>query len=175
MKPWLFLCGCLLSVAAFAADDSVSAPDAPLDPLAFLVGGTWVGTDVAGAKDGSALTIELTFTWTENHQAIRFDSSFVQGDKRKAYTSGMYAWNGEKKKVAIVYSDSSGALTEGLISRDRDEVFVNDLVVNDAKVGSYPVQVRLTRVGLEAFTNEIFLQKEGKWVLLVNVRYERKA
>ena len=172
------LLSCLLLLAAvrlFAADaPAPGKKESPLAPLASLVGGLWVGHDVAPAKEGPALKIELRFAWAENRQAIRFDSSFVQGDKHAPYTSGLYGWNGGKGKIAIFYTDSSGSLTEGLITREGENVFVNDLVVTEPGGKAYPVQVRLTKVDADTFDNAIFLQKDGAWAPLVTVRYERQ-
>jgi hypothetical protein len=145
---------------------------APLEPLASLVGGLWIGpVPVPAGK--APMVIELRFEWAENKQAIRFDSAFVSGDKKKPYTSGMYGWNAAKGKITIYYMDSGGNLTEGDITPE-DGVLVNELQSTDPKGKVTPIRVRLTKVGDNAFTNDIYLQKDGAWAPFVNVRYERK-
>ncbi|MDB6113626.1 MAG: hypothetical protein JWQ62_571, partial [Lacunisphaera sp.] len=116
--------------------------------------------------------IELRFAWAENKQAVRFDSFFVQGDKRSPYTSGLYVWNPAKAMIGIVYTDFSGSLTEGTITREA-EVLVNDLLVTHPDGKTDPVRVRLTKAGSDAFTNEIFVEKNGAWVPFVTVHYVR--
>lgn len=126
------------------------------------------------AKDAvSALTLELRFAWTDNHQSIGFASAWVRGEKRRAYTDGFYAWNAAKQKVAIYYTDGGGNLVEGLITRDG-EAFVNDLTSTGPDGKTDLIQVRLTKDGTDAFTNAVFLQKDGAWTPFVSVRYERK-
>ncbi len=67
------------------------------------------------------LKIELRFSWTENHQAIRFDSAFVTKDQRKPYTSGLYAWDGAKGKLVIFYVNDDGDVTGGHRSRPTEQ------------------------------------------------------
>lgn len=169
----LVLCGMVaLGWSTLAAQEKAAAPASPLEPLASLVGGVWVGA-LPPPKSGPAMQIELRFEWAENKQAIRFDSSFVQGDKKRPYTSGMYGWNAAKGKITIYYMDSGGNLTEGDITLE-DGVLVNELQSTDPKGQVTPIRVKLTKVGDHAFTNDIYLQKDGAWAPFVNVRYERK-
>src|SRR3954470_14083073 len=96
----------LLSIYLLAAT-LVSAADHPstLAPVAELVGGTWLA-DVPSPNGGAGLQLEANFEWAENGQAIRFHSSWVRDGKKSPYTSGFYAWNAAKKKIAIFYTDA---------------------------------------------------------------------
>lgn len=168
------LLGCiaLLVAASLFADGANPVVDLPLAPLESLVGGIWLAS-LPAPKDQPSAQIELRFQWAENKQAIRFESAFLRGDKRQPYTDGFYAWNAAKRKVAIFYTDSGGNLTEGLITSEGDTL-VNDLVSIGPNGKAEPIQVRLTKDGTDAFTNAIFLQKDGTWMPFVTVRYERK-
>jgi hypothetical protein len=167
------LCFLMLFVTgSLCAADAQPAPDSPLAPLESLVGGVWVA-QMPVPKDQPPVQLELRFAWADNHQAIRFSSAFVRGDKRKAYTDGFYAWNAAKQKIAIYYTDAGGNLTEGLITTEGG-VFVNDLVATGPDGKAEPIQVKLTKDGADAFTNAIFLQKDGAWAPFITVRYERK-
>ncbi len=173
-KTPLALVWCLMAAIGWStlAAQEKPVPPSPLEPLASLVGGLWVGA-LPPPKTGPAMSIELRFEWAENKQAIRFDSSFMQGDKKRPYTSGMYGWNAAKGKITIYYMDSGGNLTEGDI-KIEDGVLVNELQSTDPKGKVTPIRVRLTKLGDHAFTNDIYLQKDGAWAPFVNVRYERK-
>jgi len=105
----LVMLGMALSLSAAEAPASAASP---LTAVESLVGGRWLA-QMPGPKDQPPLQLELRFVRAENGQAIRFESAWVRGDKRKAYTDGFYAWNGAKQKLAIVYTDSGGNLTEG--------------------------------------------------------------
>lgn len=171
MKTLLWLVALFVSVS-LSADEPKPAAASPLAAVESLVGGLWVA-QMPVPKDQPPLALELRFAWTENHQSIRFESAWVRGDKRKAYTDGFYAWNAAKQKLAIFYTDAGGNLTEGLITPEGD-VLVNDLVSTAPDGKTEPIQVRLTKDGPDAFTNAIFLQKDGAWAPFVSVRYERK-
>ena len=155
---------------AMASVRAAEMKESPLAPLASLVGGLWVGD--LPPQGNVPMKIELRFAWAENRQAVRFDSNFVQGDKRSPYTSGLYVWNPAKGRIGIVYTDFSGSLTEGTITREG-EVLVNDLLVTHPDGKSEPVRVRLTKSGPDAFTNEIFVEKNGAWAPFVTVHYVR--
>jgi len=172
MKKILLFSILLLTVTVSATEGKSPAPESPLAPLASLVGGVWVG-DVPVPKDAAPLKLEARFAWTENRQGVSFDSVFVRGDKRTPYTSGLYAWDGGRGKIVIFYVNNDGDLTEGVITPDHGALW-NDLKVTESGGKAYPVQVRLTKAGADAFTNEIFLQKDGAWAPFVTVRYERQ-
>jgi hypothetical protein len=172
MKKILLVSILLLAVTVSASEGKSPADESPLAPLASLVGGVWVG-DVPVPKDAAPLKLEARFAWTENRQGVSFDSVFVRGDKRAPYTSGLYAWDGGKGKIMIFYVSNDGDLTEGVITPDHGAL-LNDLKVTEPSGKTYPVQVRLTMVGTDVFTNEIFVQKDGVWAPFVTVRYQRR-
>ena len=171
MKNPLLLFTLLLSLVARGADEKPAATESPLAPLASLVGGLWIGPVPAPAGK-PPVHIELRFEWTENKKAIRFESAFVSEGKKKPYASGMYGWNGAKKKLVLFYMDSGGSLTEGEITQENG-VFVNELTSSEPTGQVVPIRVKLTKIGNDAFTNDIYLQKDGSWAPFVNVRYER--
>jgi hypothetical protein len=172
MKKLFLFAVSLLAAILSAAEGKPPAPESPLAPLAFLVDGVWVG-DVPVPKDQLPLKLEARFAWTENRQGVRFESAFVRGEKRSPYTSGLYAWDGAKAKLVIFYVNNDGDLTEGVITQDNGTL-LNDLTVTESGGKTYPVRVRLTKIGEGVFTNEIFLQKDGAWAPFVTVRYERR-
>jgi hypothetical protein len=175
-----YLLASLLLSSALPIFMSAAEPPAPgksapaVSPYAVLesfVGGVWSGA-LAPQKDGIPLRIELRFAWAENKQGMRFDSSFVKGEKRAPYTSGMYAWNAAKGKLVIFYTDSSASLSEGTIVQEEN-VLVHDFTVSNKDGTIDTARVRLTKVNADVFTNEIFLLKNDAWVKIVEVRYER--
>jgi len=171
MKKLLGLVVLFLSGSVFA-EEAAPAASSPLAPLESLVGGVWVAT-VPMPKDQVPLQIETRYVWADNHQAIRFGSTFLRGGKRLPYTDGFYAWNAEKRKIAIFYTDSGGGLVEGLITPEG-EVLLNELVSTTADGGKLQIQARVTKDGPDAYTNAIFMQKDGGWAPFVTVRYERR-
>jgi hypothetical protein len=180
MKKHLFLPAFLLALVLpdfVRADETpvVTKPAVAASPYAgveSLVGGLWVATLPAG-KDGVPIHIELRLAWAENKQGVRYDSAFVKGDKRAPYTSGMYAWNAAKGKLAIFYTDSHGGLAIGDITQE-DNVLVHNFTVTGLDGTVETVRVRLTKVSADVFTNGIFVMKDDAWTKVVEVRYERQ-
>jgi len=160
----------VLALLARAAETPASGAShfAALDPL---VGGVWIAT-LPPQKDQPPMRLELRLAWTENKQGVRFDSTWLIGDKRAPYTSGLYAWDAAKKSLVIFYTDSSGALTEGTVAPE-DNVLAHELTLANQDGSVDHVRARLTKVSPDAFTNEIFIQQGTEWNKIVEVRYER--
>jgi hypothetical protein len=178
MKKHLLLVSLLLTLtlpAVLRAADAAAAPTAPAaSPYAILesfVGGTWIAA-LPPQKDQPPLRLELRFAWNENKQGVRFDSAWLAGEKRAPYTSGMYAWNAAKKSLIMFYTDSGGSLTEGTVAPEGN-VLAHELTLANKDGSVDNVRVRLTKLGTDAFTNEIFVEKNGEWKKIVEVRYER--
>jgi hypothetical protein len=170
----------VFALLAFMLPAFVRAADAPAAPAASpyavlesFVGGVWIAT-LPPQKDQPPLRIELRFAWNENKQGVHFDSAWLAGDKRASYTSGMYAWNAAKKVLVMFYTDSSGALTEGTVAVEGN-VLAHELTLTNKTGAVDNIRVRLTKLGSDAFTNEIFSQKDGAWTKFVEVRYERRG
>ncbi len=172
MKKLLLLCAVLLTPTLRAANAPAIAPDANLAPLAQLVGGLWVA-DIPVPQGRPPLKIELRFSWSENKRAIRFDSAFVSEDRRKPYTSGLYAWDGAKGKLVIFYVGDGGEIVQGTITPNGDTL-VNDLTATDPSGKVSPLKVELTMLSPDAFENAIFVMKDGDWTSLLTVKYVRQ-
>lgn len=171
---------CLLGLFAAAqvwaaepgAVEKQAAPASPLTPMAFMVGGRWVGRLPPG-PDGSVLALEMRFDWTANKQGIRFDGEFVKGGQHFPYTSGLYGWNPAKKQIVFWYSDSDGSLHQGDVSPEPG-VFRQEFTITDKTGKVTNARSRLTPQGADAFTNEILVSKNGAWEKIAEVRYERQ-
>lgn len=180
MKLPTSLLACCLGLAVvprpFAADAQTPskpvATNSPFAPLAYLVGHTWTGA-LPPMPDGTVMKIEMRFEWAKNHRALRFEGEVVQGDKRFPYTSGLYAWHPAKRQLVFLYTDSDGGLHEGALAGEGARL-VQDFTISGADGKTVPWRSVLTRLGDDAFTNEISQQKDGKWEKFVRVRYERQ-
>ena len=156
------------------AAEAPATPAAP--PYAMLesfVVGTWVAK-FPPQKDQPTMRLELRFAWNENKQGLHFDSTWFFNDKPAPYTSGMYAWNAAKRSLVMFYTDSSGALTEGAVAVEGN-VLAHDLTLTNKNGTVENIRVRLTKLGSDAFTNEIFTHKDGAWTKFVDVKYERRS
>lgn len=164
----MFTAGALWLPAA----DATPAPVSPYGPIEWLAGGRWKAA-LPPMKDGTTVEIELVATIPANQHGVHLESTWVIGGKRRPYVSGMYAWDGAKKKFAIFYTDAGGSLSAGDVAFE-DGVLVHELNVSEPSGTVSPVRVRLTKTGPDAFTNDIYLQKDGAWVQFVSAKYVRQ-
>ncbi|HET7537021.1 MAG TPA: hypothetical protein VFJ90_11235 [Candidatus Didemnitutus sp.] len=169
MKKLILFVSLLLPLLARADEPAAPSPDAALD---WFLGGTWIAT-LPPRKDGTPVRIELNFTKPDNKNGVRFESSFFFGDKRAPYTCGMYAWNAVRQKYVIFYTDSSGSVTTGDVTLEG-ALWLHELTASAKSGKAEPIQVRLTKVSADAFTNDIYIQKDGAWTPFISVRYERR-
>jgi len=174
----LILVGSLQGVAAGAEPaqpkQTVQVPAPPQYAiLESYVGGTWVG-ELPPQKSGGHAQFELHFSWVESRQGVRFESYYVEGERRVPYTSGMYVWNPAKKRLTTVYTDANGALTEGVISQDSATVLVQDLVIANRDGSVDSARVRRTKESADAFNEEIFVYKDKAWAKVAEVKYGRR-
>lgn len=173
MKLSFPLIALLLFVAPRAPLASAQPTQAasPLEPLAFWVGGSWLGS-VPGGPDGTVRRLESQFSWMENRQAIRFDSFMIVGDRRSPYCSGIYGWHPEKKSLVFWYYDAAGTFYEGTVAVEGDRL-VHDFTTTARSGAQTRYRANITAQRPDVWVNEI-LQPEGEgWKHLVTVRYER--
>lgn len=139
-----------------------------LAPLTFLVG-DWRG-ELPARPNAQKVTVESKFDWTANHQGIRFESTWLIGDKHYPYTSGLYVWDPEKNRPMITYTDAEGTLTTGFVEMTGD-VYQHELRVVDARGKAKSVRATLAHTDENAYTNTIYIMKDGKWDKFAEVRY----
>lgn len=137
----------------------------------FLVGGIWHG-EAPALDQSKPLQIQSHFDWTENHQAIRFDSSWIFDGKPYPYTSGIYLYDPAKKSMRILYSDAEGGFTDGTVENNNG-VLEHALTVTDKDGKSELVRTRLSRQDDGSFVNQILRMKDGKWQTFIEVHYRR--
>ena len=166
----------LALAATLNAQEKPAAPAAapsPLAPLEFWIGGKWRGQLPPPPNGGTAPVLETTFAWMENHRAIRFDTVATAGERRRPYTSGIYAWHPGRKQPVFYYTDLAGALTEGAVTIEADGSLLHEFTSVDAAGKAATYRARITRDGNDAYWNEIFARDGEEWKTFVKVRYER--
>ncbi|MDQ6913262.1 MAG: hypothetical protein M3128_10355 [Verrucomicrobiota bacterium] len=162
----------VLVVSCWARESAPSATTtSPFAPVAFLVGGLWRG-DLPPTPDGKKMSIELRCDWAANHQGIRFDGAFVVDGKRAPYTSGIYNWNAAKKQLVFTYSDAEGNLIEGAVTIENGAL-VHNFTSTDSHGKIEKARAIITSRGADAYTNDIFVEKDGGLQKMVSVKYER--
>ena len=165
-----------LWLAVFAAGGvaqskpATPAVTAPLAPVAWMVGGTWV-SDIKDPSDGTVTHVENRIRWAANHQAIEFNTDF----NGKPHYYGFYAYNPVAKTISFYYTNSNGELTIGTATPDPDGKTLLqefDILHVNGKTGH--VRSTVVRDGNDAYWFSVFMQKDGDWAQVFKIRYERK-
>lgn len=146
------------------------SPGGALEPVTWLIGGTWV-SDVKDPDDGRVTHVENHITWAPNHQAIQFVTDF----NGKPHYNGFYAYDPAKQTINFFYTSENGQLTIGTATPDADGKTTHqefDIMSPGGKTGH--VRSTLVRDGDNAYWFTVFLQKNGEWSPEFKIRYERK-
>jgi uncharacterized protein YfaS (alpha-2-macroglobulin family) len=169
------LCSLLLTVAlhgvAQAPAASTKSPEALLEPVAWLVGGTWM-TDVKDPQDGSMTHVENHITWAPNRAAIQFVTNF----NSKPHYNGFYAYDAAKAAIRFYYTSEEGQLTIGTATPDLDgKTLHQEFDVTQPSGTVNHIRSTIVRNGNDAYLFTVFMQKNGTWKQLFQIAYKRKA
>lgn len=160
----------LVGMSTFAQQKTEAVKSSPLDPVAWLVGGTWV-SDVKDPQDGSVTHVENDITWAPNHQAIEFLTKF----NGQPHYNGFYAYNAATKTIGFYYTSAAGDLTIGTAVPDPGgKTLRQDFDLTSASGKVTHIRSTIVRDGDNAYWFTVFLQKNGEWSPEFKIRYERK-
>ena len=119
MISWLavFLTSWLAGAPAAAGySPQAAAPDAAtrLEPLAWLVGGTWT-TEEPDAVGGRQ-RVFVRGRWAPTRSAILFDVSYESAGRTVAQYDGMYLWHPGRRALVLWQVNRKGEVNEGTLS-----------------------------------------------------------
>ncbi len=163
----------LFGFSVFAQQKTEAAKGSPLDPVAWLVGGTWVADIKSpdGTPDGQVTHVENNITWAPNHQAIEFVTKF----NGQPHYNGFYAYNAATKTIGFYYTSAEGDLTIGTAVPDADgKTLRQDFDLTSANGKVTHIRSTIVRDGDNAYWFTVFLQKNGEWSPEFKIHYERK-
>ena len=159
----------LASMAGWAQGGEKKEPS-PLEPVAWLAGGTWV-SDVKDPQDASTTHVENNISWAPNHAAIQFVTDF----NGKPHYNGFYAYDPAKKAINFYYTSEDGQLTIGTATPDPDGKTLRqefDVMSPGGRTGH--IKSTIVRDGDNAYWFTVFLPKNGDWSPEFKIRYVRK-
>jgi len=146
-------------------------PSNPLDQLAWLVGGKWVADGDKG-PDGKPFHVESAIRWGDNGRVIQFTTRFREEGKMVPVYSGIYAWHPAKKKMVFLYTDNTGALTEGDAVMDGDRLEQEFSLVGSDGVAR-PFRSTVVRRGRDDYDWSVRREKDGAWTVMFALKYKR--
>lgn len=162
-----------LAVNAIAQAPAPAAqrPEALLEAVAWLVGGTWV-SDVKDPQSGSTTHVENHITWAPNRAAIQFVTDF----NGKPHYNGFYAYDAAKAAVRFYYTSEEGQLTIGTATPDLDgKTLHQEFDVTQPSGTVQHIRSTIVRDGNDAYLFTVFMQQNGTWQQLFQINYKRKV
>lgn len=104
MKSAILLLLLSISIAA------QTAPDKPINAMAWLVGGTWT------AEASKDLTIKTQYSWSNNQAFVRFQTHFLTPKGEAHRYDGQFYWDPNTKQLTMWYMDAENAIYNGPIA-----------------------------------------------------------
>jgi hypothetical protein len=162
----LALCAVLTGGAVLPGspkDRVIQTPD-PLEAVAFLAGGTWVGT--GRWPDGSELHVEVRYFWGPTKHVLHFESVDLVGGVRQLLYEGM-----------IVRDPARGRLVQWNVKPTGD-VDVSEIERADTtgyEVHGAHTRSTVRRAGPDTFHWELRVPQHDVWTTILDATYTRVA
>jgi hypothetical protein len=161
----------LVSWAQSPAQNAEKPAASPLEPVAWLIGGTWV-SDVKDPQDGATTHVVNHIVWAPNHQAIQFVTDF----NGKPHYNGFYAYDPAKKTINFYYTSEDGQLTIGTATPDPDGKTLRQEFDSMQPNGtSSHIRSTVVRDGNDAYVFSVFMQQAGEWKQVFQITYKRQS
>lgn len=144
--------------------------ESPLEPLAWLVGGTWVAELKPPKADPIAVYMDVD--WTANKQAIKYAIRFKTKDAEFTQYDGLYYWHPGAKEIRLVQTDRGGGVTEAVIASVEGKWTQKNVYTNKDGVKSNQRAV-LARDGDDTFRFQAFVPKGDEWIQALDATYKR--
>jgi hypothetical protein len=142
----------------------------PLESLACLVGGTWIGEGQHGPD--SEFRTRVVYEWGLNRRLLKA-KSFLRGDKgeRLVYES-VFTWHPQKNKLIFLSISAEGGIFEGTVERKGDTF---ECVFNSYS-GTASSRFRQTIQFLDADHTlwTVFAKKGDDWVKVIESKQHRE-
>lgn len=162
----------MLATLAFVENLSAQTPSAanPLEPLAWLVGGTWVNERTK--PDGSSLTIESKYEWTARQKAIKFSTVHNDNGQPSLQVDGTYFWHPGRKQILMLQTGWS--VTESVVEL-KDGMFLHDNTLSRANGTTDRQRAEFTRDGEDTYLLKASVLNGDVWKEVVTFTYKRRG
>ena len=157
--PYAALAFACFATAAQAAD--------PLQPLSFLAGHCFMGTNADKSTD------EHCFKWILDGKALR-DVHTVRFPGRSDYVGETtYYWDSASKRIEYLYVENAGGIMRGEVQPgDGAIVFPETKYVNGGQAMTLRVKWTLADGAYEAWSE---VQDKGAWRTMFKVKMEKTS
>ena len=135
----------------------------PLEPIASLAGGTWIGE--GKWPDGSPLRVEQKYFWGPTQRVLHFESYDLTGSGRKLLYEGLLFLDPKHGKVVQWNFKPTGEATETVIT----EINSTGFEVKGDKTWSI-----VRKGGANEFHWELRVPEGQGWKTILNAVYRRQ-
>ena len=161
----------LLLLLSFARPLRSQDAGKSMEPLSWLVGGTWTA-DVP--KAATPLKIETRYAWSDNHAFLRFTTHFVSEKQNAHRYDGQFYWDPEQKQFSLWYMEAEGGIYRGPIT------VAGDQIIFDFRGENFEGKMSDLRVTVTKKSNDLYhwhlMEKSGEaWKDLADLDYARTA
>jgi hypothetical protein len=136
-------------------------PD-PLEPVAYLAGGTWIGEGTW--PNGSPLRVEQRYFWGPTKRLLHFEAYDLTGATRGLLYEGFIVYDTKRGKLVQWNVKPSGEVTETEVTRAEG----TELEV----LGANPRSL-VRRSGPNEFHWELRVKQKETWTLILDAVYKR--
>lgn len=134
----------------------------PLDPIAFLPGGTWVGK---GAwPDGSPLHVEVRYFWGPTRRVVHFRTDNIVGGERQLLYEGLMLFDQRRQRIVQWNIKANGEVTE------QDLVRADTTGFEMRGQGTWSV---IRRTTADEFRWELRVPRQRGWAMIMDAHYQR--
>lgn len=149
-------------VAAAQTANSVS-------DLGWLTGGTWVGT-----APGSPLQVRTAYSWSNNHQFVRFFTKFVMPSGTQNKYDGNIYFDPATKRAMTWYVHEDGAVTVAVTTIGPSGFSMS---FSDTDENGRPANYRvdITRQTDDRYSWSLFQQTDAGWQPALSLTFVRQT
>jgi hypothetical protein len=141
----------------------------PLEPLSRLIGGKWT---VKGTwENGHELNAWATSEWGVNKHMVKTTTYAVNDGESELIYETVYAWHPGKKKIIFMSFSAWGAVYDGIVEPDGDELKYTWTAYAGDKVTQYRQTVRF--LDNDRYTWTAFEKTDEGWTKLIDIIYRR--
>lgn len=158
-----------LPAVSMAQEGSSGSTSENLDPIAYLVGGTWTAK---GEIEGfGAYTAERTYGWILDGRFIRQRQVMTIGDD-ELETLGVLGWDPASETIATWgFGDDGGIATTHARTATADEIELEGRRVGAFNSG--PIRATFRKVSEDEFLEIAEMKRGDQWVAMFTLRFTR--
>lgn len=130
----------------------------PLDPLGFLIGGTWVVE--YELPDGTTIHQERNYQWSFDKQLIIGKTFRVAKESKKQTRLVIFSWNSDKQIIEFWDFIDSGGYGKGIVNVKNDTLYMEADIIGSNHVNW---KANFINKNGKEFVSEVQVEDDEEW------------